>query len=140
MSNALMSQTIVQLAGADDPKQALIDKVSGVIDGVTLLGEQLLLATYIRSNRTKGGIYLTEKAMEEDRFQGKVGLLLKCGPTAFKYDETGQYAFEGEPPALHSWLVYRASEGWEIGLNGVSCRIISARYIRMIVDNPTVIW
>lgn len=141
MSNARMTQSINRLAMADDPKQAIVDEIGeAAIDGYRLFDDDLLLATYIRPEKTKGGIYLIDKTKEEDRFQGKVGLLLKSGPTAWKYDRSGSYAFEGEAAQSMDWVVYRASEGWEISINGVSCRLVSSKNIRGRVADPTVIW
>ncbi len=141
MRNAAISLSIDRLSRASDPKLAVIHEIGqDVIDDYRLFDDDLLLATYIRPERTAGGIILTDKAKEEDRYQGKAGLLLKAGPTAWKYDHSGVYHFEGEQPALHSWLIYRASEGWEMALKGVSCRIIRAKFIRGVVTDPTVIW
>ena len=90
--------------------------------------------------KTKGGIIITSKAKDEDRFQGKVGLLLKKGPTAFKYDKSGHHYYEGKAPDVHDWVVYRPSDGWEIGLNGVACRVIRSAMLRGVVTDPETIW
>lgn len=141
MSNAAISLSIDRLSKASDPKLSLIAEIGqATIDDYQLFDDDLLLGTYIRPEKTKGGIIITAKAKDEDRYQGKAGLLMKAGPTAWKYDASGQYAFEGKVPELHSWLVYRASEGWEISINGVSCRIIRARHIRGVITDPSVIW
>lgn len=141
MSNAAMSLAVDRLSKALDPKAGILAEIGAdTIADYQLFDDDLLLGTYIRPERTKGGIWLTDKAKDEDRYQGKAGLLIKAGPAAWKYDVSGQYPFEGEVPALHSWLVYRASEGWEISLNGVSCRIIRARHIRGVISDPSVIW
>jgi co-chaperonin GroES (HSP10) len=141
MSNAAISISIEKLSKADDPKKALIDQIGELaIQGYELMEDDVLLATFVRPEKTKGGIIITPKAKEEDRFQGKVGLLLKKGPTAFKYDKSGHHYYEGEPPKIHDWVVYRPSEGWEIALNGVSCRLIRSAMIRGKVRDPETIW
>lgn len=141
MSNAAMSQAIRRMAQAEDPKQAILDAIGHeVLDGIKMHEDDVLLGTYIPPEKTKGGIILTERAMDENRFQGKVGLLLKSGPTAWKYDRSGQYAYDGTPPQIGDWLIYRASDGWEIGLNGVSCRLIRASLTRSSVQDPSMIW
>lgn len=140
MSNALMSNTLLALAQAPDIKKALIERTKLVVDAYRLYDDDVLLATYVAPEKSAGGIMRIQKSMDEDRFQGKCGLLLKMGPAAFKYDRSGLYAFDGEPPKLHTWQVYRMSDGWEISLHGVSCRIIRANALRGEVANPTDIW
>ncbi len=46
-----------------------------------------LVATYIQPSVTKGGVIIPTSTQEEDRWQGKVGLLLTVGPSAFDYEE-----------------------------------------------------
>lgn len=141
MSNAAISLAIDKISKAQDPKKALVEQIGELaIRGYKLMEDDVLLATYIRPEKTKGGIILTAKTKDEDRFQGKVGLLLKKGPTAFKYDRTGHHYYEGDAPEIHDWVVYRASEGWEIALNGVSCRVIKSSALRGAVTDPETIW
>jgi hypothetical protein len=140
MSNALMANTLLALSQADDVKKALIDKTKDVVASYKLFDDDVLLGTYIEPEKTAGGILKTQRMLDESRFQGKVGLLLKIGPSAFKYDRSGVFQFEGDKPALHTWCVYRASDGWEISLNGVSCRIIRANALRGHGVNPKDIW
>lgn len=150
MSNAAMAQSIDRLSRATDPKTAIIKEIGqDVIDSYRLLEDDVLIGTYIRPERTKGGIILTDRSKEEDRFQGKVGLLLKMGPTAFRYDRSGLYNaydkskpnWEGcEAPQVGDWVVYRMSDAWEVSLRGVSCRIIRASLLRGAISDPMIIW
>lgn len=135
-----MSQRVQELSKSLDIKEAILEAVGTAVEQYTLFDDDVLLATYIRPEKTKGGIIMPERVKDEDRFQGKAGLLLKCGPTAFRYDRSGMYNFEGDAPKLHDWVVYRPSDGWEIALNGVSCRIIRASMLRGAVEDPSVIW
>lgn len=140
MSNALMTQTIERISQALDPKKGILDELKGAHEKYTLYDDDVLVATYIRPEKTAGGIIMTTRAKEEDRYQGKAGLLLKIGPAAFKYDRTGQYSFEGDPPAVMDWVVYRPSDNWEISLNGVSCRVIRSSMLRGSIADPALIW
>ena len=71
-----------QLALAQDPKQALFDAV-GDLSGVDVFHNQILIALYIRPEKSKGGIIRPETNVAEDEYQGKVGLVIKIGPSAF---------------------------------------------------------
>jgi len=130
-------QTIAQ---SSDPKSSLLEQIgSEAIDNYMLFEDDLLVATYVPPEKV-GSLYIPQKTQDENRFQGKCVLLLKAGPTAFKYSRNQEYAFEGTVPDLNSWLVIRFGDAWEIGLNGVSCRIVRSNLVRGVVADPSVMW
>ena len=57
-----------------DPKEKLLSEL-GDLSQVEIFNNQVLVAVYIRPNKTKSGLYLSDKTTDEDRYQGKVGLL-----------------------------------------------------------------
>lgn len=120
-----------------DPKGKLIADL-GDLSSVELFNNQILVATYIRPQKTKSGIYLTDKTTEEDRFQSKVGLLVKAGPSAFEPNDEGW--FQNETFNLHEWLVFRPSDGWSITIHGVLCRILSDTQVKGRVQAPDEVW
>ena len=122
-----------------DPKNVLLDKV-GDIEDVEIFNNQVLVAVYIRPNKTKLGgkdFYLTDNVVDEDRFQGKVGLLLKKGSTAFVESDGW---FVNTTFELDDWLVFKPSDGWSLTVNGVLCRIIEDINVRGRVDTPDRVW
>lgn len=122
---------------ADDPKQKLISDL-GDLSNIEIFNNQILVAVYIRPTKTKSGIYLSDKTVDEDRYQGKVGLLVKMGPAAFQ-DDSGQW-FNNESFSMHDWLVFRPSDGWSITINGVLCRMLSDTQVKMRISTPDVAW
>lgn len=120
-----------------DPKQKLLQEIGDVSD-FEIFNNQLLVAVYIRPKKTKSGLYLADQTTEEDRFQSKVGLLIGMGPAAFN-DESGQW-FENTKFKLHDWLVFRPSDGWNITVNGVLCRMLSDTQIKGRVSHPDLVW
>jgi len=116
-----------------DPKDELL-KSLGDLSKIELFNNTILLAVYIRPQRTKSGIYLTDKTTDEDRYQSKVGLLVAAGPMAFT-DQEGNW-FSGASIANHDWLVYRPSDGWNVTVNGVLCRMMVDTQIRMRISHP----
>ena len=120
-----------------DPKKKLLDEI-GDLSAVEVFNNQILVAVYIRPQKTRSGLYLSDKTTDEDRFQSKVGLLVKAGPKAFE-DETGTW-FEGERFELNDWLVFRPSDGWNITVNGILCRILNDTQVRGRVDHPDRVW
>jgi len=120
-----------------DPKKKLIDEI-GDVSNFEIFNNNILVAVYQRPAKTKSGLYLTDKTTEEDRFQSKVGLLLKVGPRAFEPNEEGW--FDGVKFNLNDWIVFRPSDGWTITVNGVLCRILSDTQVRGRSDQPDRVW
>lgn len=120
-----------------DPRQDLLEKV-GDLDGLVLLNNQVLCAVYLRPEKTRGGIILTDSTRDEDKSQGKVGLIIKAGPAAFD-DASGGW-FKDAKAALHEWIFFRASDGWAITINGQLCRILDDTNVRGTIQQPDQVW
>lgn len=133
-----MRAKTLELSRASDAKAELLKQV-GDLSGLSLPNDMVLLATYIEPEKTKGGIILVQKTIDEGRYQGKVGLVLKKGPTAFKFTQGG-FAYEGDVPEVGDWVVYRLSDAWESLIGGVSCRFIDSDLIKAITNDPTIIY
>jgi len=64
-----------QIAEAStDPKAALMKGLGK--HGTHVFHSKVLVALYVRPAKTKGGIWLSDKTVEEDRYQGTVGLVI----------------------------------------------------------------
>jgi hypothetical protein len=116
----------------EDPKKKLLEEL-GDISNVELFHNQVLLAVYLRPEKTKSGLILTANHLDEDRYQSKVGLLIKRGPLAFEQD--GNW-FTGVTFEDHDWLIFRPSDGWSITVNGVLCRIFDDISIKGRAPHP----
>jgi len=127
----------MKMAHAKDPRDELLNEV-GDIKEVEIFNNQILCAIYIRPQKTASGIILTEKYVDEDKYQGKVGLVLKMGPEAF-VDESGKW-FKNMKIKVGDWVVFRPSDGWSVSINGKSCRILDDVAIRGRVQSPDIIW
>lgn len=130
-----------ELASADDPKEAILNEL-GDLDGLELFHNQVMVATYIRPEKTSGGIFLPDKTLAEDRFQGKVGLVVKLGPLAFVDDAVAK--FGDKKLNVGDWVFYRASDGMEMfsvdKTGGVPCRIFEDTQIKGRVSDPAMLW
>jgi len=120
-----------------EPKQKLLDDL-GDLSNIEIFNNQILVAVYIRPTRTKSGLYLSDKTIDEDRYQGKVGLLVGMGPAAFQ-DESGQW-FDNATFNLHDWIVFRPSDGWNVTVNGVLCRMLSDTQVKARIGGPDQVW
>ncbi|RUV82304.1 hypothetical protein EOA46_25270 [Mesorhizobium sp. M1A.F.Ca.IN.022.05.2.1] len=110
----------------------------GDLSKLEIMHNQILVGIYMRPEKTAGGIILTDKTIDEDKWQGKVGLVLKTGPQAFKSD--GATDFAGQSVAEGDWLIYRVSDGFAIDINGTHCRLLEDVHIKGRVSDPTVIY
>lgn len=122
-----------------DPKQALIDKI-GSVEEVELFHTQVLVAVYIRPEQTRGGIILTEQNRDEDKHQGKLGLILKTGPAAFQGDDKWSWP---EGVGVGDWVFFRASDGWAMTVNGHRdnlCRVLADVDIKGRIQHPDQVW
>lgn len=122
---------------AEDPADE-IRKAVGNLDVVDLMFNQVLVGIFVRGPTTASGIWLPDKTRDEDLYQGKVGLVLKKGPTAFVDD--GEARFHGQNVNEGDWIVFRPSDGWQMSVNGKACRVLQDVHIKARVTAPDVIW
>lgn len=131
-----------------DPRLEIMKRV-GNLDWFKLRVNQILCAVYIRPEDAQYGtmtLKLSDKTREEDRYQGKIGLVLKKGPTAF-VSLNGDEFLPGDTVNVGDWVVYRASDGWQLTLTGDGtengrqlCRVFVESDIRAIIPSPDMVW
>lgn len=152
-----------ECATPDGLKRKLLADLLPVVGALDIQNNRVLVAQYITSNVTAGGIIRPHSNQQEDRWQGKLGLVLKVGPLAFQYDEVVNFinddAEVGEDwdqayeravdhfglPRVGDWVQFRNSETHEVGVivaPGVAapCRYINDNSIIAKVADPTVIY
>jgi co-chaperonin GroES (HSP10) len=122
-----------QLSMATDPKAALFEAV-GDLDGYDIFHNQILIAIFVRPEKTVGGIIRPGNNVVEDEYQGKVGLVVKKGPSAFV--DSDDEDFQGQNVAVGDWVVFRTGDGWQLNIRDTACRILTDRTVRMRVKNP----
>lgn len=134
----------------DTERQEIIDKL-GDLSHANVAQNEFLMAIYIRSNRTPSGLYMTDKSVKEDVYQGKVGLVVKIGDACkfVRTDEATGRSY-GVPVKLHDWVVVRPSDTWALEINAkpkvlakedfLVCRLVYDDMVRMVVEYPGMIW
>lgn len=122
---------------AIDPREEIFNK-AGPLDDVQIFNNQVLIGTYIRPNVTKSGIHLADITRDEDIHQGKVGMVLKMGPAAFKDD--ANYSFGGQQARVGDWVVTWILDGRKININGLVCRVVKDTEIRLTVPTPDMVY
>lgn len=81
---------------------------------------------------------MTEKAKDEDKYQSKVGLIVKMGPSAFVDEQ--QNWFKDVNIKDGDWIIFRPSDGWQMLVNGVACRLLDDTVVRGRIPDPDMIW
>ena len=138
-------------AAANDPAEPLL-AAAGDLSDYEVFHNLVLVATYVPPPKVMKGpngediqFHSPDNALSEDRFQGKVGLVLKVGPNAFKDDTVAK--FGGVTIKQGDWVAYRPSDGHELFIRdrrkfneGLSCRLIEDVFIRGRVTDPSLIY
>jgi len=121
----------------EDPANEIRKRI-GDISKIEVLHNQILVGVYIRPEKTKGGILLTSQTRDEDRYQGKAGLVLKKGPLAFVDDDNNK--FHGQNVDIGDWVFYRVSDGFPLVLNGTLCRLLEEVHVKGKIPSPDVVF
>lgn len=145
---------IRDIASAADQRTYILELLAPVLDKLEVFGSDVLIATYIESEKTKGGIIRPDMNLRESIFQGKVGVMIKPGEDAFLFrgsfpyhtkrkgetDEQYLIRVDKSTPKLGDWLYYRTSDAWMCKFNGVNCRIIPDSCIKGRISDPELIY
>lgn len=120
-----------------DPAKVIFDRVGakkGTVPGFTLYGNRVLVGIYERPEKTKSNIIIPDQTREEDRHQGKAGIVLMRGPTAFVSDEN--YSFGEQTAEVGDWVMLFITDGRGCVVNGQRCRIVRDQDIAMKIPSP----
>jgi co-chaperonin GroES (HSP10) len=131
-----MAQAI-QMQHETDPRDEILTDVASFLPDISVMGARLLVAPYIRSKQTRGGIFLPDNTRAEDKFQGKVGLVLALGPLAFRDDET--HRFGDKTPKVGDWIVFAVGDTFGFELGTRRCRAVEDVDVHLIVQRPDII-
>jgi co-chaperonin GroES (HSP10) len=135
-----MSVVTQMKPGVYDAKEDIVNATRGWVDDYHLFHNKVLVAVYERPTNTKsaGGIIIPDKNLEEDKFQGKVGLVLKVGPGAFVDDEHNK--FFGMSVSPGDWVVFRPSDTWAAKIKGKLCRHLEDSNIVARIPSPDFVY
>jgi co-chaperonin GroES (HSP10) len=114
-----------------DPGEAILEAVGASLPRPT--GYNILVGVYVRPEKTAGGVYITPRTRDEDRYQGKIGLVLALGPEAYADDDRFP---DGPWCRIGDWVMWKAHDGAGFELNGHPCRLISDDGVRAVLDGP----
>lgn len=136
-----MSTTALKMFHAVDPAEK-IKQAIGDLSDIRLINNEVLVGVYLRPDTIELGggkkLFVSDGFRDEDRFQGKVGLVLKKGPMAFVDDATTD--FEGQDVEIGEWVVFQSADGWSVTMRGVLCRMVKDTSLRMVIPSPDFVY
>lgn len=96
-------------------------------------GWRLLVLPYKRKEKTKGGIILTDKSLEESQIASSIGLVLRVGPDAYKDKTrfpTGAWCKEKD------WIIFGKYAGSRISIEGGEVRLMNDDEVLGVISDP----
>jgi co-chaperonin GroES (HSP10) len=110
------------------------------VDGIRLTFNRILVATWLRPEKTSGGIILTDQTKDEDRYQGASGLVLAMGPQAYVSDDTVTFTAE-DVVSVGDWVFFRRSEGLKVDVCGWPCIVFERESgIKAVIERPDLVY
>lgn len=144
----------IRVVHETDPKDDIRRDVGHLCEGMTVMGADVLIVMYERvsgeaEKKTAGGLLVPITARttaHEDKFQGKVGLVMKMGPLAFEDDDNHRWG--GVRPQVGDWVLINVSETYSFDLPVYTahaartgspdgerrCRLVQDVYVKLIVS------
>ena len=96
-------------------------------------GWRLLVLPFRAKQKTKGGVLLTDKAVEDSQLTTTVAMVLATGPDAYKDKDkfpSGSWCKQGD------WVVFGRYSGSRLRIEGGEVRILNDDEILGTIDNP----
>jgi chaperonin GroES len=96
-------------------------------------GWRLLVLPFRAKQKTKGGVLLTDKAVEDSQLTTTVAMVLATGPDAYKDKDkfpSGSWCKQGD------WVVFGRYAGSRLKIEGGEVRILNDDEILGTIDNP----
>lgn len=96
-------------------------------------GWHVLVRLYMKPNRTKTGIIITDKTHDDQIYENPIGLVVAISPSAYtdsRYEITGPWCKKGE------WRVFARHSGYRIFKKGIPYWYLPEDAIGMREDDP----
>lgn len=126
-----------KLRSAGEFRELVMNRID--VSQIEVALNRVLTAVYVQPERTAGGIIKPVSAMEEDVLQGKVCLILKCGPAAFKDDTQTSFYGLGQKAKPGNWCSFRLGNASLIEICKIPCRVVMDDKVEMIFSNAEMV-
>lgn len=126
----------VAMAHKTDPGEEILAQITSHLSGVHIGGCDLLIAMYVRPEKTASGIMLPDKTRDEERYQGKAGLVLQLAPLAFSKERGTERWFGDYKPKVGDWILINVNDSFPMVIGPYTCRLVEDKYVRCIIPRP----
>ena len=96
-------------------------------------GWRILILPHKGKKKTKGGIILSDKTVEESQIAANVGLVLKVGPDA--YNDESRFP-NGAWCKKNDWVIFARYAGSRLNIEGGELRLLNDDEILGVVKDP----
>ena len=96
-------------------------------------GWRMIVLPFKMDEKTKGGVLMTESALERQQIGSQCGLVLAMGPQCYK--DTERYP-TGPWCKVNDWVVFARYAGSRIQIEGGEIRLLNDDEILATVQNP----
>lgn len=128
-----------------DPREEIWDDLAPFLRGINVGGADVLIAPFRPGDdaKTKGGVFLTDKAKQEYDFQGVAGLILAMGPYAYKTEKTKRWFVDADgnalPPEIGAWVVFDLRASTPVVLGNRTVRFVNDQHILTPIERPDMV-
>lgn len=124
------------------PVEEFVEKISPLkgLPDVEVLFHHVIVAKYIREKLGNGSLLAAQQTKLEDKYQSKIGVVLKVGPAAFQNDR--DFDFRGITVDPGEWVMFRMSDGWDFdytppgATEAIHMKMLEDSNLRCRVGNP----
>ena len=127
LPKGFQKKTKVDETKKEENKKAAMDRVPQAT------GWRIVVLPYKGVEKTKGGLLLTDKAIEEQQLTTNVGLILNMGPDAYADKNkfpNGPWCVKGD------WIVFAKYAGSRVKIEGGEIRILNDDEVLAKLDDP----
>jgi chaperonin GroES len=127
LPKGFQKKTKVDETKKEENKKPVMDKVPKAT------GWRIVVLPYKGVEKTKGGLLLTDKAIEEQQLTTNVGLILNMGPDAYADKNkfpNGPWCLKGD------WIVFAKYAGSRVKIEGGEIRILNDDEVLAKLDDP----
>lgn len=121
-----------------DPREVTLARVESNLDGCAIGGADILIAVYEHPDQIvvgMGGKVLHVPKSNEDKFQGKVGLILQMGPLCYSERRRTNGWFPVDPK-VGDWVIFDINMSWQFAAAKAMCRLVEDTNIRAVIPHP----
>jgi co-chaperonin GroES (HSP10) len=125
----------------DAERAAMLDDFSH-LDNFQLPLNRILVAIWVRPEKSVGGIILPDKVRDEDVFQGVSGLVVKMGPHCYENTDNMDFKWsDADRCDVGDWVMFRRGDGVRVRIFGRECMLLeSERGIKMVLPRPDAVF